>query len=404
MILKSEIELIWKEQQIRPEWKSIERIQPGKIDINNDFIQVISGIRRCGKSTLLHQLMSRYENVMYLNFEDPRLLNFEASDFSKIREITPRGTQAFFFDEIQNVPQWESFIRQLHDEKKKVFITGSNASLLSKELGTRLTGRYLNTELFAFSYPEYLLFKKEKKSPTSFEHFLENGGFPEYLKYPNAEVLQNLLKDIILRDIAIRYGIRNTHMLLDIALFLISNAGKETTFNSLKKMFGAGSANTILDYLSWMEDAYLLFFLQKFSWSAKSRNINPRKVYVIDNGLIKANSLSFAKDKGRLLENIVYIFFRSKGINLYYFRENRECDFVLMKNKRIWMAVQVCFELNNDNKDREINGLIEAMNFFSLREGYIITLSQNDRLTIENKKIRIEAAHTFFTRSEIARE
>jgi uncharacterized protein len=391
MLLKSEIEEVYKEQQsmLYAKDKSIKRNKFDQVTNNNDFVQIISGIRRCGKSTLLHQLMSKYKKIAYLNFEDPRILNFEVSDFIKLEEIIPKDTQAYFFDEIQNVVKWEIFVRKLHDNKKKVYITGSNASLLSKDLGTRLTGRYLNAELFPFSFNEFLEFSKSSKSVQSVEKYLEKGGFPEYLKQQNTEVLQNLLKDIVLRDIAIRYGIRNIKTLMDIALFLLSNVGKESTYNGLKKTFEVGSANTVLDYLTWLEDAYLLFFLQKFSWSAKSRNINPRKVYAIDNGFITANSLSFSKDKGRLLENAVYLHYRSKGLQMYYFKEKQECDFVLFKNNTCQSVIQVCYELNSDNKEREINGLLEAMDFFDLKEGNIITLKQNDVLTMGNKKVKI---------------
>jgi len=399
MLLKSEIEqafLIQQEMLAQPA-NTIKRVQLKKIAAENDFIQVISGIRRCGKSTLLHQIMTNYRKIAYFNFEDPRVTNFEVSDFPKLDEIIPVDTQAYFFDEIQNVPQWEIYIRRLRDNTKKVFVTGSNASLLSKELGTRLTGRYLSIELFPFSYPEYLTFSKQKNSIENFESYLQEGGFPEFLKTQNPEVLQNLLKDIVLRDIAIRYKVRNTKILLDIALFLISNIGKETTYNSLKKTFQVGSANTISDYLGWMEDAYLLFFLQKFSWSAKNRMVNPRKTYAIDNGLIKANSLSFTSDYGRLLENAVMVYFRSNRVSMYYFKEKYECDLLLFNRTKCQMPVQVCYDLNNDNEQREINGLLEAIHFFDLDEGYIITLGQKDTLTVENKKIIIVPAHQFFT-------
>ncbi|MCC7050497.1 MAG: ATP-binding protein, partial [Bacteroidia bacterium] len=226
------------------------------------------------------------------------------------------------------------------------------------------------------------------------EKYLQKGGFPEFLLTENTEILQNLLKDIVLRDIAIRYGIRNTKMLMDIVLFLISNVGKETTYNSLKKVFGAGSANTIMDYLGWLEDAYLLFFVQKFSWSAKIRAVNPRKIYAIDTGFINANSLSFTSDYGRLLENTVAVYFRSNGIKVYYFKEKYECDFILFKGTKCLMAVQVCYNLNTDNMQREINGLAEALDFFDLKEGYIVTLNQTDTLKAGNKKINIVTANS----------
>lgn len=399
MLLQSELEnAYWLQQSRKPTatGKS-NRDKTDKINTENSFIQVISGVRRCGKSTLLHFLMSKYSKIAYFNFEDPRVINFEVGDFSKLDAIIPTATEAYFFDEIQNVPQWEIYVRQLHDYGKKIYITGSNASLLSKDLGTRLTGRYLNTELFPFSYVEFLQFQKATNSEVAFEKYCSMGGFPEYLKSNQVEVLQNLFKDLVFRDIAIRYSVRNTKLLIDIALFLLSNIGKETTYNSLKKTFQVGSANTVMDYLNWFEDAYLLFFLQKFSWSAKSIAINPRKVYGIDNGLINANSLSFSSDKGRMLENTVYIYLRSQGIKMYYFKEKKECDFVLFKENQCVLPLQVCYELNADNKARECEGLLEALTFFDLEEGYIITQNQSDELLLEGKKIRLIPTHQWLT-------
>ena len=392
MVFKQEIEKAYQLQQddLKILKNNIERKYFSKITIESSHIEVVSGVRRCGKSTLLKQVMQRnHSNIAYLNFEDPRIYDFEVGDFQKLDEIIGKGMSAYFFDEIQNVAGWEVFVRQLHERGEKVFITGSNASLLSKELGTRLTGRYLRHELFPFSYAEFLMYKELDDSELSFSLYVENGGFPEYLKDGQTEILQNLLKDIVLRDIAIRHGIKGTRVLMDLTLFLLSNIGKETTYNSLKKAFSVGSANSISDYLSWLEDAYVLFFLPRFSWSAKSIVINPRKVYAIDNGLINANSLSFTKDKGRLLENLVYLYLRQKHEKLYYFKDKGECDFVVFEKENCQMVIQVCEEVHNENKDREINGLIEAMKFFKLKGGFILTKNQKDELLIDGMLIKI---------------
>ena len=398
MALKRDIKTAYDLQQTRKQNVSgkNERDKINYIQTENSFIQVITGVRRCGKSTLLHFLMSKYTKIAYFNFEDPRIINFTISDFPKLDEIIPKDTEAYFFDEIQNVPQWEVYIRQLHDYEKKVYVTGSNASLLSKDLGTRLTGRYLAVELFPFSYVEFLQFQKFENTDKAVEKYLKLGGFPEYLKTSNVEVLQNLFKDLVYRDIAIRYSIRNTKLLIDLALYLLSNIGKETTYNSLKKTFQVGSANTIMDYLNWFEDAYLLFFLQKFSYSAKSIAINPRKVYAIDNGLINANSLSFSEDKGRILENAVYIHLRNQGIKMYYFREKRECDFVLFEQEKCVNAIQVCQEVHAENQEREISGLLEAMTFFDLQKGFIVTFNQEDTLEMDGKTIYLVPSTVFF--------
>jgi predicted AAA+ superfamily ATPase len=397
MIIKSELEIAYRLQQdfIKPVKSYIKREYPAPGKSNH--VEVISGIRRCGKSTLMDQIKRRYRGgISYFNFEDPRVHDFEVSDFQKLDEVIGSGTKTYFFDEIQNVPAWETYVRQLHDRGKKVFITGSNASLLSKELGTRLTGRHIRHELFPFSYTEFLLYTRSKNTPRAFEDYLQHGGFPEYLRDRNEEMLHMLLKDIVSRDIAIRYGIKNTNTLMDITLFLLSNVGKEFTYNSLRKSFQVGSANTVSDYLAWLEDSYLLFFLTRFSWSAKNRTVNPRKVYAVDTGMINANSLSFTKDKGWLLENIVYLFLRKKeNYELSYFREQAECDFVVFEKGNCKMVMQVCQQLHNENKERETRGLLEAMEFFGLKSGMIITQGQTDVLRFDKKIVELKPAHQF---------
>lgn len=399
MVLKSEIEIAYRIQQdYKKPTSFISRDYIKQMKISSSQVEVISGIRRCGKSTLMDQLKHRYKTgTAYFNFEDPRVHDFVVGDFQKLDEVIGSKVKVYFFDEIQNVRSWEIYVRQLHDRGKKVFITGSNASLLSKDLGTRLTGRHLRHELFPFSYAEFLSYKKLKDTVAAFELYVQHGGFPEYLRDENHEILHMLLRDIVSRDIAIRFGIKNTGTLMDITLFLISNIGKEVTYNSLRKAFNVGSANTVSDYLSWLEDTYLVFFLQRFSWSAKNRGVNPRKVYAIDTGMVNANSLSFTKDKGRLLENIVYLFLRQKGFDLSYFREQAECDFVVFEKDRCNMLLQVCEHVNSENKNRETKGLLEAMDFFEMKTGLIITQNQTDVLNINDKTIKLIPAHRFLT-------
>ena len=398
MILGSEIEVSYKEQALRlaiqTHW--IERDYMKNIDLKTEQIQIVSGVRRSGKSTLLSLLKKEYSSkIASFNFEDSRIYGFEVSDFSKLDRVIGPEVDVYFFDEIQNVPQWEIFIRQLHDQGKKIFITGSNASLLSKELGTRLTGRYISHELFPFNYPEFLVFKKKKDSVSAIESYIKMGGFPEYLKSKNIETLQYLLRDILYRDIAIRYSIKNTKILFDIALYLISNVGKEFTFNSLRKTFEVGSANTISDYLHWMEESYLFFYVSKFSYSKKNSSVNPRKVYGIDTGMIQANSHSYTKDKGRLLENLVFLHLRQNQLDIFYYKEKKECDFVVFRDKKIVQAIQVCEEVNTDNFQRETEGLLEALEFFNLKKGIIVTKNQRDTLKIGKMTLELLPINEF---------
>lgn len=391
MVLLSEIESAYKAQQdsLIERDKGIDRFiyrKPGQ----TGHVDIITGIRRCGKSTYMNQLSTLIEgDISFFTFEDSRVFGFDAGDFPKLLQIIGTDKSAYFFDEIQNVEGWEVFIRSLHDQGKKIFITGSNATLLSLELGTRLTGRHLSFELFPFSYREFLNFFNASPSAVTFQQFIEKGGFPEYLKFGSVETLQQLFRDILYRDIAVRYGVRNVKTLIDIALFLISNAGKEYTLNRLKNSFNLGSTNSVSEYVGWFEDSYLIFSVPLFSWSAKSMAINPKKVYTIDTGFAMANSLSYTNDQGQLLENAVFIEFKRNGLTINYFKKKHECDFVVFKSKQIEGAYQVCSELTSDNKSREIDGLIEAMEFFDLQSGTILTLKQEDYFNISGKEIKV---------------
>ena len=372
----------------------VEREIADKINTELQHALIISGIRRCGKSTLMHQLSKKIKRFNYLNFEDTRLTGFELSDFEKLDEIYKEefGESTFYlFDEIQNITGWEIFVRSRLDKKKKFIITGSNASLLSKELGTRLTGRHVNVELFPFSFKENVLFKKREENVDEFEIYLKEGGFPEYLKYKDPEILRELFTDVIQRDIVARHSIRESKALNEMALYLLTNVGKEFSFNALKNIFALGSVNTVSSFISYLEDSYLIFTVPKFDYSLKKQMVNPKKVYSIDNGLCAANSVSFSENKGRMLENLAYIFLRRDNKQIFYFKSenNRECDFLVKEASKIKMAIQVCYELNEDNKGRELTGLTEALNKFDLKEGAILTFNQEDELVQNGKKIKV---------------
>ena len=353
-----------------------------EINIEESFALIVTGIRRCGKSTLLNQLLKKQKKGYYLNLEDPRLGGFDFLDFNKVKlimeEIYGKGG-VYFFDEIQTIPKWEKFVRYLVDKKEKVILTGSNASILSRELGTKLTGRHLSIELFPFSFKEFLNLKKQEPSISSFEEYLIKGGFPEYIKKENPEVLHELLSDIVMKDIAARFGIKNTTILNKIVIYLISNTGKEFSYNSIKKMFEIKSVKSVIDYISFFENAYLVFTVPRFSYSYKQQQVNPKKVYSIDNGFSSNNSASFSKDYGKMLENLVFLNFRKKYKNIFYFQEKNECDFIIKEKDKITQVIQVCFDLNEDNKDREINGVMEAMDKFN----------QEDEFKIKDKKIKV---------------
>lgn len=370
----------------------VEREKLKEIDIDITFALILSGIRRCGKSTLLRQIAQKVKNFYYFNFEDPRAANFEVQDFQKLDEVFSEEfgkAEYYFFDEIQNVMRWELFVRAILDKKRHVIITGSNASLLSKELGTRLTGRHLRYELFPFSFREFLKLVHKEPGIGAFEEFFTKGGFPEFLKVQKAGILQELFNDIIMRDIVARHKLRSAKTIREMALYLLTNIGKEFSYSRLRKTFDLGSTSSVVSFVSYLEDSYLLFTVQKFDYSLKKQLVNPKKVYSIDNGLSNAISASFSEDKGKMLENVVFSGLKRKHKDVFYFREKGECDFIVKEGVKVIKAIQVCFELNEDNKNREISGLIEALEKFQLKEGLILTYNQTDEFQIGNKTVKI---------------
>jgi predicted AAA+ superfamily ATPase len=375
----------------------LKREKLATLKITENFALIITGIRRCGKSTLLNQLLKEEtDNTLFLNFEDTRLAGFETDDFTRlIDEIKKREVRILFFDEIQLLENWELFVRQMLDEDYKIVITGSSATLLSNELGTKLTGRHLSIELFPFSYNEFLAFKNLENSAASLQEYLQEGGFPEYLKTDNGVVLNQLLEDIVNRDIVVRYGVRDVITLKKLTTYLISNIGKPVSGNNLKELFNIKSTNTILDFFSYLENAYIIQFVSKFSYSLKKQIRNPKKVYAIDLGLFSQNSIVFSNENGRRLENVVYLYLRQKYKEIYYFQEKKECDFVVIEKGKVKELIQVCHELTAENMDREMNGLIEAMDFFNIKNGKIISFNQKETFNKGGKVITVLPANEF---------
>ena len=371
-----------------------------KIPVLQSHALIVTGIRRCGKSTLLQQiLVSDNSKKLFLSFEDPRLFNFELPDFEILDSIIENSkSETLFFDEIQVINGWELYIRQKLDEGFRVIVTGSNASLLSRELGTKLTGRHISKELFPFSYREFLGFKGLQANEKSLQKYMNTGGFPEFLKSNNTDILVELFHDILSRDIIVRHGIRDARSLKNLAVYLVSNTGNLVTASKLQQPLNIKTAATVLDYFSFLEDTYLVNFMPKFSYSFKVQMVNPRKIYVIDSGIINVASTSFTQDKGHLLENLIYWELRRQGKELYYFNENKmECDFVVMKDGKFEQVIQVCYELLPENREREIRGLIEAMNFFKTDNGLIVSFNQHDAFMQNGKRIEILPAWKFLT-------
>ena len=397
MILKDTLKKVAESQKadLEKKAKGVKRNLLINIDLKIQFTTIISGVRRCGKSTLLKQISEKKKKFCYFNFEDQRVSEFKLSDFEKLDEALHEiygSCDLYLFDEIQNVDGWERYIRKMHDLGKKIIITGSNASLLSRELGTKLTGRHITRELFPFSYKEMLELTKQKPSIQSFEKYFKEGGFPDYLKYKKIEIVQQVFKDILFRDIIVRYNLRDKRAIQDLAVYLLTNIGKEFSYNKLRAYFNLGSTNSAISYVSHFEDSYLMFTVPKFDYSLKKQIVNPKKIYSIDVGLSRANSITFSEDKGRILENIVYIHLRRANSSIFYFNQENECDFLIKQKEKIVQAVQVCYRLDDDNKDREFNGLLDALKEFKLKKGLIITYDQEDKIKLEGREIIIKPA------------
>ncbi len=360
-----------------------------KVPVIDSYATIITGIRRCGKSTLSLQLLkTKYNNAFYIHFEDIRLAGFETSDFIRLHaEIEHRGIKVLFFDEIQLIDKWEIFIHQILNEEYIVFITGSNATLLSKELGTHLTGRHISIELFPFSYKEFVSYRNMVFNEESLANYLEIGGIPAFVKSGVEELLVNLVDDILYRDIAVRYGIHDVNSLRQLLIYLLSNVGNLLSATKITGMFGIKSTTTLLEYFSHFKNAYLIEFLPKFDYSLKAQARNPKKIYAMDMGLVSVLSDSFTANEGHRLENLVYLHLRRRYKSLYYFKGINECDFVAFVNGNPKIAIQVCAHIDDINFDREYKGLVEAMQSLKLIEGIIVTLNQSD--TFENNGLTV---------------
>ncbi|WP_373494936.1 ATP-binding protein [Aquiflexum sp.] len=348
------------------------------IPLGDKRVIIVTGVRRSGKSMLIRK--SFQEDGMYLNFEDPRLVSFDVSDFPKLEDLQEElGYKVMLLDELQWVEGWEIFARSLHEKGKHLYITGSNASMLSRELGTRLTGRYKQIELFPFSYLEFLDLKQMTPGKDSFESYFELGGFPEYLQHQDPEYLRTLLRDIITRDVAVRRNILNEMQLVRLGVFLCSNIGKELSYNRMGQLLEIKSVRTVIDYCDYLEESYLFDLIPLYATSIRKQIANPKKIYAIDPALAVANSISFTKDLGRRLENFVYLQLRRSFTEIYYFKTSSgECDFLVKWNEVIIAAVQVCWKVDEENLQREIKGIEEAKKAGNLIKSCIVTFDQED--------------------------
>lgn len=374
---------------------------PRQVDVHTarqkGFATIITGVRRCGKSTLLRQLAGDdHENSFFFNFEDIRLSAFDSDDFVRLtRVIGAENRTRIFLDEVQVVLGWERFVRQMLDDGLEVYVTGSNASMLSQELGTRLTGRHLPVELFPFSFSEYCLLRESSPSQESLERYLRHGGFPDYARTENPLLIQQLTDDILHRDIAVRYGIRDVNTLRQLAGYMFANTSRPFSATRLATQLPIKAVSTVLEYIDHLEAAYLILQVPKFSHSEKARLRNPRKAYCIDPAIVTHATLKTTDDLGRKLENLIYLHLRRKYKRVFYFGEQHECDFIAFGATEPAAVVQVCYTLNENNLNRELDGAFAALSFFGLSKAVLVTLNQNDCFTRGNQQVDVIAAHQF---------
>ena len=368
-------------------------IKEAKKWLETNLIKVITGPRRSGKSVFGFQLL-KGQRFFYLNFDDENLLKVENYDeFINANDEIYKNNKNLFFDEIQNLEHWEIFVNKLHRRGYNLVLTGSNSRLLSGELASNLTGRYLTYMVLPFSFNEFLTAKKE----AGVKEYLQTGGFPEVVvnNIDAHSYLQTLFQSVLLKDIIKRYNLRSAQQLYDLSFYLINNIGVETSFNRIKEMLSLRSVYTVQKYVNFLTETFFFFVLNRFSFKVKEQIKSPKKIYSVDNGLIKTESASLSANTGRLLENLVFVELLRRGgkpnldLFSYLTRNRREVDFVVKKGVWVYKLVQVCYTLDAENKKREVKALIEASSELRCDNLFIITFGQEEVLKIKNKTIQV---------------
>ncbi len=398
---------------IKPEkgWVLRDKLKEVEEYLDIPHIIVITGPRRSGKSVLLSQIIHKYynkSNFYYLSFEDERLSSLKVDDMHIVMEnlsLLFGNAKVIFMDEIQNIEGWERFVARLYKEKYKIFLTGSNTNLLSSELATYLTGRNVTVDLMPFSFNEFIRFKGVEFDDLSFykmdtqvqlkrylDEFLFNGGFPEVVKTGKTRILLNYFSDILYKDVIKRYKIEEKEAIKEIAYFLVSNGAGSLSYNKIKNVYKLGSVHTVKNYVSYLESAFLVYLIKKYSFSVKEQHIRSRKIYPIDTGLFNLMRPSPASDIGKMYEISVFHKLKYEGKEIYFYKDEngKEVDFVVRNGDRIVKAIQVSYDMSDDRTyRREVESLFSAMDKFDLKESIIVSQDNGDTIERNNKKIRV---------------
>lgn len=393
---------------------------------------VCIGVRRSGKSTYLFQVMQRLldsgvsrKNILYLNFFDDRLHRLQHDGlgiileayFSLYPEKKNLETVYCFFDEIQVIPSWESFVdRLMRTEKCEVFITGSSAQMLSREIATQMRGRALSWEMFPFSFREFLDFKGiDSTGPLStkkrllvqkaFEEYWESGGFPEVAgldRHLRIKTHQEYFNAVLFRDLVERHDVSHPKAVIDLAHWLVDNAASLYSVNNLtgylKSLGHKVPKSAVSDYLEWFEDAYFLFTVRIFDASLARSKTNPKKIYCIDHALVTSVSSGILVNSGHLLENLVFTALRRVCPEIYYFKTKggREVDFIAQMRDRSRMLFQVCESMADPQaRKRELTALSEAMAELGQKSGTIVTRNEKEQIEVADGKIEVVPIWSF---------
>lgn len=412
---------IWRGEQDTGIGRSVylDRLE---VLMGSNQVITITGPRRAGKSYLMRQMARKLfeqgvkkENLLFVNFEDPRFTSLDTKLMMQIFNVykeflSPTGIPYIFLDEVQEVEGWEKWVRMMHELKKaKIVVSGSNAHLLSRELGTLLTGRHLDLTVFPLSFQEFLAFNKmEARAPLDvvgreveisglMRKYIESGSFPEVvLSDKKREILLNYFEDLLTKDLLKRFRIRKPHVMKSLIKYYLSNAGNLTTFMSAERFLHA-SSDTIEKFAGYFEDVYLIFFLKRFSFKIKEQEKSPRKVYAIDTGLCNAVGFRFSENIGRLAENIVFITLKRKQalnpqIELFYWKDvqHREVDFVVKDGLKVTRLIQVCWNMQDEKtKNRETRSLAKAMKELNISTATIITEETEGEENLNGNTVRL---------------
>jgi hypothetical protein len=389
-----------------------------EVPLFSDKIITLIGVRRCGKTSILYKMIEELresvdsKNIVYVNFEDDRLLGTTVGDLDDLIEgyfeIYPQKRDEkiyLFVDEVQNIPQWESFIRRIYDTLNvQIIITGSSSKLLSSEIATSLRGRTLTYEIFPFSFKEYLRFKNievnlnSSKSLSfikhSFDEYLISGGFPETIGQEGSmqkRILSDYVNLIVYKDLIERYGITNTALLKHLIKYTFVNMATSVSITKLYNDFKSNGfklgKETLFDYFGYLEEAYAIFSVPIFRSSVREEQRNPKKIYAIDNGLRAVYDASFSPDYSKLYENLVFLALRSKTREVYYIKEHQEIDFYCVIDD-VKQLINVSVDISNpDTFEREINSLHEGMEFIGVDTSILITKDREGSQSVGDKLV-----------------